>query len=190
MIPGTSVRVAAALTASDSLDDAQRVGVVVVRSEDHLEEDAHGCDQERRQQRPAEVVHREGVSSRSDASCSTRALSTRTSTKPSASMNGSRSAASSGGSTAFSSGDDGGHGERAAVPLDVDAGQDHRRNPSDAAVSAQDSSRRSGLNFGRSGCQETRLPVRRQETCAVTRRLSRPASLPSSPRAAPSAPRP
>ena len=30
--------------------------------------------------------------------------------------------------------------------------------PSDAAVSAHDSSRRSGLNRGRSGCQETASP--------------------------------
>ena len=60
-MPGTSLRVPATLAAGDSLDDAQRVGVVVVGPEDDLEHDAHGCDHERRQQRPAEVVHHEGV---------------------------------------------------------------------------------------------------------------------------------
>ena len=48
----------ATLAAGDSLDDAHGVRVVVVRPEDHLEDDAHGGDQERRQQRPAEVVDR------------------------------------------------------------------------------------------------------------------------------------
>ena len=60
-MPGTSVSDRAALAAGDPLDDAHRVRVVVVRPEDHLEHDAHGCDEQRREQRPAEVVHREGV---------------------------------------------------------------------------------------------------------------------------------
>ena len=59
--PGNLGSGRAALAAGDSLDDAQRVRVVVVRPEDDLEHDAHGCDHERRQQRPAEVVHRERV---------------------------------------------------------------------------------------------------------------------------------
>ena len=51
----------AALAAGDALDDSQRVGVVVVRPEDHLEDDADRGDDERREQRPAEVVDHEGV---------------------------------------------------------------------------------------------------------------------------------
>ncbi len=51
----------AALAAGNALDDSQRVRVVVVRPEDHLEDDAHGGDDERREQRPAEVVDRKGV---------------------------------------------------------------------------------------------------------------------------------
>ena len=51
----------AALAFGDALDDLQRVGVVVVRPEDHFEEDADSGDQERREQRPAEVVHHESV---------------------------------------------------------------------------------------------------------------------------------
>ena len=50
-----------ALPARDPLDDAERVRVVVVRPEDHLEDDAHGGNDQRREQRPAEVVDREGV---------------------------------------------------------------------------------------------------------------------------------
>ena len=66
-----------------------------------------------------------------------------------------------------------------------------RRPQSDAAVSAQDSSRRSGLNRGRSGCQETASPYGAADvTAPVIPRPSRRASPPSSRRAAPSARRP
>ena len=50
-----------ALPARDALHYSQRVGVVVIRAEDHLERDAHGGDDQRRQQRPPEVVDDEGV---------------------------------------------------------------------------------------------------------------------------------
>ena len=53
--------VRATLAAGDSLDDLERVRVVVVRPEDRLEDDAHGGDDERREERPAEAVHDEGV---------------------------------------------------------------------------------------------------------------------------------
>ena len=58
-MPGVSVRVAAALALRDPLDDPQRVRVVVVRPEDHVEDDAHGRRDERGEQRPAEVVDRD-----------------------------------------------------------------------------------------------------------------------------------
>ena len=61
MIPGTSVSIALALAPRDPLDDAERVRVVVVRPEDHLEDDADGRGDERREQRPAEVVDLDGV---------------------------------------------------------------------------------------------------------------------------------
>ena len=101
MIPGTSVRVAPPCAPRDPLDDAQRVRVVVVRPEDDLEDDADGGDDERGEQRPPERVDGERLSSTSPASSSTRASSTSMSRKPRTSVNGSRSAAITGGTTAF-----------------------------------------------------------------------------------------
>ena len=46
----------ASLPARDPLDDLERVRVVVVRAEDHLEHDADRGDDQRREQGPAEVV--------------------------------------------------------------------------------------------------------------------------------------
>ena len=46
----------ASLPARDPLDDLERVRVVVVRAEDHLEHDADRGDDQRGEQRPAEAV--------------------------------------------------------------------------------------------------------------------------------------
>jgi hypothetical protein len=51
----------AALALRDPLDDPERVRVVVVRGEDHLEQYAHGRHDERGEQRPPEVVDFEGL---------------------------------------------------------------------------------------------------------------------------------
>ena len=47
------------LALRDTLDDPQRVRIVVVRPEDDREDDANGRSDERRKQRPSEVVDRD-----------------------------------------------------------------------------------------------------------------------------------
>ena len=98
------------------------------------------------------------LSSTRDASTSTRASSNRTSTKPSASMNGRRSAARTGGSTAFSTAITAATTNAPAVPAMSTPGRIAAATPIDAAVSAHDSSTRSGLNRGRAGSHETASP--------------------------------
>ena len=73
-------------------------------------------------------------------------------------MNGRRSAASSGGSSAFSTATTAATAN--APPYDAMStpGRIIAATPSDAAVIAHDSSTRSGLNRGRSGFQETVSP--------------------------------
>ena len=72
-------------------------------------------------------------------------------------MNGSRSAASTGGITAFSTATTAATTNAPAPPMST-PGRIAAATPSDAAVSTQESSRRSGLNRGRSGCQATASP--------------------------------
>ncbi len=129
MIPGTSVRVGAALTAGDPLDDSQRVRVVVVRSEDHLEDDAHGCDQERRQQRPAEVVHREGVLQQIRRELKHDGVEHQHEQESEREHERQPQRREQRREQRVQDGDHGGHGERAAGPLDVDTGQDRRGYP-------------------------------------------------------------
>ena len=129
MIPGTSVRGRATLTAGDSLDDAQRVRVVVVRPEDHLEEDAHGGDQERRQQRPAEVVDHEGVVQQIRRELENEGVEDQDEHEAEREHERETQRGEQRREQRVQHGDHGGHGERAAVPRDVDTGQDHRRHP-------------------------------------------------------------
>ena len=119
-------------------------------------------------------------SSRSEASLSTTALRIRTSTKPSASMQGRRSAASKGGSTAFSAATTAATASAPPYPATSTPGRIIAAAPSDAAVSAHESRTRSGLNFGRSGFQETPSPYRAAGALTVNSRPSRRASPPSS----------
>ena len=129
MIPGTSVAVAATLAAGDPLDDAHGVRVVVVRAEDHLEEDAHGGDQQRRQQRPAEVVDHEGVLQQIGGELEHDGVEDQDEHEAEREHVGETERREQRREHSVQHGDHGGHCERAAVPRDVDTGQDHRRNP-------------------------------------------------------------
>ena len=92
-------------------------------------------------------------------------------------MNGRRSAASSGGSTAFSTATTAATASAPPYPTMSTPGRIIAATVSDAAVSAQDSSTRSGLNRGRSGFQETPSPYRAAGVLTVNPRPSRRASL-------------
>ena len=95
-------------SAARALDHAERVGVVVVRAEDDLEGHADRRGDEGASKRPPERVDGETASRISEATHSIAASAKRTSRKPSTSVNGSRSAASTG-RKALSGDDDRGH---------------------------------------------------------------------------------
>ena len=71
-------------------------------------------------------------------------------------------------------GDDGGHGERAAVPATSTPGRIIAATPSDAAVSAHESSRRSGLNLRPLRLPGDGLPIRRPAALTSLRVLRGP----------------
>src|SRR5215204_4703440 len=97
-------------------------------------------------------------SSTSEASFSTTAFNSRTRMKPSAIVNGSRSAATIGGSTAFRTATTAATRSAPAVPLTSTPGRIAAAAQSAAAVSTHDNSTRTGLYFGRTGCQVTASP--------------------------------
>ena len=157
--PGHVGRVAAALPARDALHDAQRVRVVVVRPEDHLEHDAHGGDDERREERPAEVVDREGVLEHVRGELQHEGVERQDEQEAEREHERQPQRREQRRQDRVQHGDDRGHRERAAGALDVDAGQDRRRHPERRAPSAPTTAAaRSGLNRGRSGCQATVSP--------------------------------
>ena len=127
--PGLVRAGATALSAGDALDDSQRVGVVVVRPEDHLEDDAHGCDQERRQQGPAEVVHHEGVFEQIGGELQHEGVDRQHEQEAEREHERQPQRRDQRREQRVQHGDDGGDAERAGGSLDVDSGQDRRRHP-------------------------------------------------------------
>ena len=102
MIPGTSVCCLAALPPGHPPDHPQHVGVVVVGAEDHLEQHGRRGDHQRRQQRPAERVDLDRVGVDLRGQQQHHGVEHQHGDEPErASVNGSRSAATSGDRIAF-----------------------------------------------------------------------------------------
>ena len=118
----------AALSLRDPADDLQRVRVVVVRSEDDGEHDAHGRSTSAASNAQPKSSTEIASGLISAASWSISASRTSTSTNPSRAMNGSRSAATIGGKTAFRIAMSSAATRRPAEALDRDAGDDRGGN--------------------------------------------------------------
>ena len=119
----------ASLAASDPLHDAKGIRVVVVRPEDHLENDADGGDDERGEQRPAEVVDRERVLQHVRGELQHEGVQRQYEQEAESEHEWQAQGREDRREDRVQYGDDGGDDDRAAGARDVDAGQDRGGHP-------------------------------------------------------------
>jgi hypothetical protein len=125
--PGHVGPFATALAARDPVDDAQAVVLVVVRPEDHLQRDADRGDHERRQERPPEVVDREGVLEDVGGELQHQRVDGKHQEEAEREHEGQAKRRDERRQDRVEDRDDRGHRKRPERPLDVDAGEDRGR---------------------------------------------------------------
>ena len=143
----------ASLASRDPLNDFQRVRVVVVRAEDHLEHEADGGDDERGEQRPAEAVDDVGAVDEIASDLQHDRVEHEDEDEAERNREGKPQCGEHGWQDRVQGRNDQRHEERASVGVDGDARENGAANQSAAAVRSHESRSLDNLKRGRSGCQ-------------------------------------
>ena len=143
----------ASLPARDPLNDFERVRVVVVRAENHLEHEADGGDDERGEQRPAEAVDDVGAVDEIASDFQHDRVEHEDEDEAERNREGKPQRGEQGRQDRVQGGNDQRHEERASEVSTATPGRMSAANQSAAAVRSHESRSLDTLKRGRSGCQ-------------------------------------